>query len=142
MSPPCTGTNNVKEALMTMLFLFAQEHTGYFTLLSMPTVVKMPHQKMEEIACASKPCTVSGLYMGENDIYLDDSLDLENSLLAQGIVLHEMIHYLQHKVGQMPIPNHDCAGIIRSERQAYRIQNSFLDGRGKRGLLIPIMSCN
>jgi hypothetical protein len=75
-------------------------------------------------------------------IRLSDTLDLE---FAQGrsFLVHELVHVLQHHHGSLASSS-DCAASLRSEQEAYRVQNAYLrlvGVPGRHGQMIANMGC-
>ena len=58
-------------------------------------------------------------------IYLDERLDPAENLLASSVVVHEMVHYLQHRAEARELAL-DCPSTIALERQAYGVQREYL----------------
>lgn len=75
-------------------------------------------------------------------IRLSDALDLE---FAQGrsFLVHELVHVLQYHHGNL-VAASDCASSLRSEQEAYRVQNAYLRSvgvPGRHGQMIANMAC-
>ncbi len=85
-----------------------------------PEVVFVPHGLLQEKAC-SGPCEVYGWFPPGRTIYLDDRLDPVRDIAARGILVHELVHYLQQEAGTFRASG-GCRTWLERERQAYDIQ--------------------
>lgn len=120
------------------LLSWAVTLSGFAPPVERPVVVEVPHSFFVEHACAGKECKVYGWYAGGRNLYIDESLDPADNLLASSIVVHEMVHYLQgtSRNGGLPrggaafseSPN--CDDAIKMERQAYGVQRKYLESYG------------
>ncbi len=90
--------------------------------------------KINEIAFGSalpkvvnqKRLNVYGLYkFDEKTIYILDSIDL-NTTNGKGILLHELVHYVQYQTGKEKFVN--CIKELESE--AYKLEASYLKENG------------
>ena len=107
-----------------------------------PEIQRVSHGELERRACSGRPCKVLGWYPGSGDvIYVDDRLDIDNDLFHSSIVLHEIVHWLQGHAGTLLL---GCAQSIAAEREAYHIQQQFLNAYGSyhpTGTVVPMMRC-
>ena len=85
-----------------------------------PLVELKPHSFFVENVCGGKECNVIGWYNDTGTIYLDNRL---RSPFLEEILLHEIVHYLQHMRGDFD--TYSCADSIKREREAYYIQNRY-----------------
>ena len=73
------------------------------------------------------PSSLYGVYLGGNSLFLNNDLEPyeEDDILAQGVLIHEMIHYLQSKEdGQSSLINSNEEWCI-SEGEAYDMANRY-----------------
>jgi hypothetical protein len=89
-----------------------------------PEVVFVPQEHLQEAACDG-PCEVYGWFPPGRIIYLDDRLDPVRDISARGVLVHELIHYLQQESGTFPASG-GCRTWLERERQAYDIQIRWL----------------
>lgn len=89
-----------------------------------PEVRLIPHKALERMAC-ERPCAVYGWFPGGTTIYLDDQLDPAHDTEAGGILVHELVHFLQQENGKFT-NRRSCDDWIKREQEAYRIQNRWL----------------
>ena len=113
------------ESLHAILLSWAITLSGYQAPATPPQVVKVTHSYLEEKACGGRPCKVLGWFPPGDTIYLDNRLNPQDDLYATSILVHEMVHYLQHsshKFGEA----YSCEKAIAMEREAYAVQREFL----------------
>lgn len=93
---------------------------------SLPIVHRVPHEKIEELACGGEKCAALAAYRsGEGVVYLDESLEPETDVFARSVLLHELVHYVQD-VSDEFVDAEPCRRWSRREQQAYAIQMRFL----------------
>ena len=92
---------------------------------SLPPVYRVPHEKIEELACGGKKCAALAAYHSGEGVYIDEALKPETNVFARSVLLHELVHYVQDLsddfAGAEP-----CQRWSRREQQAYAIQMRFL----------------
>ena len=89
-----------------------------------PPIVFADKETVSHYACAGT-CRALGAYHPKYGIALDQSLDPVKDDLARSILLHELVHYLQHEDGRYADAG-DCDRWVKRERDAYAAQNKFL----------------
>ncbi len=112
------------KALIAGLFAWISLHTGYAVPDRHPVIAMVPHAGLEQMACTG-PCPILGLYRDEGVVYLDGGLALNTNACARSILLHELVHYVQHQNGRFA--EHDP--LVRwqlRELEAHGIQDLFL----------------
>jgi hypothetical protein len=92
---------------------------------SLPSVHRVPHEKIEELACGGEKCAVLAAYDSGEGIYIDESLKPETDVFARSVLLHELVHYVQDISNEM-VSAEPCQRWSRREQQAYAIQMRFL----------------
>ena len=92
---------------------------------SFPPVHRVPHEKIEELACGGKKCAALAAYHSEEGIYIDNALNPETDVFARSVLLHELVHYVQD-VSDDFAGAEPCQRWSRREQQAYAIQMRFL----------------
>ncbi len=107
-----------------------------------PEMRMVTHSWLEERACNGRSCKVLGWYPGDGDVvYLDDRMDLENNIFHTSVALHEIVHWLQGRQGEVL---ENCEQSISAEREAYNIQSQFLVEYGTYypvGSVVPMLRC-
>jgi hypothetical protein len=120
--------------LYATLLSWAVTLSGYPTPAQPPEVVREPHAFFVEHACNGHECKVLGWYAGGRQLYVDDSLDLDSSLFADSIVVHEMVHYLQGvargddalRSGAAFSVTPSCQQMVHWEFEAYAVQREYI----------------
>ena len=111
--------------LFAVLMSWAVTLSGLPAPASMPEIAQVPHAYLVEAACNGRECKVMGWFPPGNTIYLDQRLNPEDNLHASSVLVHEMVHYLQHLSLAKDLEP-DCVSTIILERQAYAVQREFL----------------
>ena len=113
------------DELYAVLLSWAVTLSGHPMPDHKPTVKMVPHSYIQQVACNGRECKVMGWFPPGDTIYLDDRLDPAQSLLASSVVVHEMVHYLQHLSGANPAP-YSCKASLAMEQEAYSVQRDYL----------------
>jgi hypothetical protein len=106
--------------LVATLLVSIQLLAGFDLPAEPPEVVFVPHERLQDEACDG-PCEVYGWFPPGRIIYLDDRLDPVRDIAARGILIHELVHYLQQEAGTFPASG-GCRTWLKREWQAYDIQ--------------------
>ncbi|HZF23089.1 MAG TPA: hypothetical protein VE030_06435, partial [Burkholderiales bacterium] len=77
-----------------------------------PEIFRVPHERLQELACTSK-CGVLATYQPGEGIFLDERLKPETNLFDRSVLLHELVHYVQEL-------NHERGDARPCERWYYR----------------------
>ena len=91
---------------------------------TLPRVHRVPHEKIEELACGKK-CPALGAYRSGEGIYLDEVLQPETNVFARSVLLHELVHYVQD-ISADTENSESCDRWYQREQEAYAIQERFL----------------
>ena len=114
----------VLKALVVKLLLAVQGLTGYGAPEQPPNVEFRPQSVLQEEACGH-PCNVLGWFPPGDTIYLDERLDPVADLRARGILVHELVHYLQQENGSLQ-DGSPCTTWLAREREAFDVQIRWL----------------
>lgn len=100
---------------------------------ALPPIEPVSRATMQQLVCpeASPGCgAIVALFDtdGQRILYLD-SLDLENSS-DNSFLVHEIVHVLQYRQ-RGDTMYADCAALLRTEGEAYRVQNAYLRREGQ-----------
>ena len=117
-------SDSVLQELVAELLIAVQGLSGHPGPAPPPTVVLVPHAELERAACTG-PCDIYGWFPPGATIYLDDRLDPADSVWARGVLVHELVHYLQHGAGAFT-DDIACRNWARREYQAYKVQAQWL----------------
>ena len=92
-----------------------------------PEITFLTEQQMAAKFCGGKPCgNLLGMVPKEDGaVYLKDTLDVQRNMEARGILLHELVHYVQYQRNSPTLAN-ECMTWKAREVQAYRIQGNWL----------------
>lgn len=96
------------------------------------------------LGCTSQMCmdNVGGFYsFTDRTIYVDERISLIEPYLARGLLVHELIHFLQHQNGQA-LPK-DCATKRKLEQEAFMTQKKYLSVTGYLNNMgdVPNLNC-
>ena len=110
-----------------MLVLYAQQATHTTEISFTPPEIQFAAQYDIAVkACGNLRCKVDAWFSyEENLIYLRDDLDIVNSLHDRSILLHEIVHYLQHNINEPQMKN-ECHTWKAREIAAYHVQYQWL----------------
>ena len=120
--------------LYATLLSWAVTLSGYPVPAEPPVAVPKPHAFFVENACNRRECKVLGWYAGGRNLYIDETLDPEDSLFASSIVVHEMVHYLQAVArGDASLAGGaafsiapSCRQFVHWEFEAYAVQREYI----------------
>lgn len=114
------------QEIVAALILYIQ------TALSVPGAVPSPEIKFlpqEEIAlraCGEQCTNVRGWFSyHDNSVYMTLDSDVLGNMYDRGVLLHELVHHVQHHRNSPRLHN-DCATWKARERQAYGVQYEWL----------------
>ena len=110
--------------VVTSLFLTVSQLSGYAGPKEMPRLSVLSTAEMHEQLCKGS-CGVRAFYLDGKGVYLRDDLDFVNDLKARSILLHELVHHVQHESGKFEALE-PCERWLAREDEAYRIQNAYL----------------
>ena len=112
------------DAILIVLLSWASHLSGYPMPSEPPEVRFEEHAFFVEHACGGRECNVAGWYDDSGVVYIDKQYRALESEFATSLVVHEFTHYLQHQSGDFE--SHSCSDSVTREREAYRVQNSYL----------------
>ena len=113
--------------LFSSLLLWATTLTGYQHPLEVPQIVALDPVEISETLCDGKFCTAVAYYdETTKTIYYDERIDLKKEHGGRSFIVHEMVHYIQDKMGKLVTAQQNCESRIELEREAYRVQRYFL----------------
>ena len=109
---------------VTVLLSWASHLSGYPAPDVPPSIEFEPHSFFVEHACGGTDCRVVGWYNDEDVIHIDEKHRDDESIFAASLVVHEMVHFLQHHSGRFD--SLSCEDSLDREREAYRVQNRYI----------------
>jgi hypothetical protein len=95
-----------------------------------PAVALVPHAYLEQLACGEK-CPALGVYPDGNVIYIDDALQIDTNVCAKSVLLHELVHFLQHRDDRFVNLPPEIRSYAR-EHEAYTVQQQYLAENGRK----------
>jgi hypothetical protein len=114
--------------LMPALVSALDQISKYHRPVALPEVIRVPHERIEEMVCHAK-CGALAAYRPGEGIYLDEKLKPETDLFDRSILLHELVHYVQD-MGDEHGDMRPCMRWYYREQEAYAIQKIFLFSTG------------
>ena len=94
--------------------------------LPLPEIHFVSRMVLAQEACPVAHCNALGWFPNKgNIVYMAIDQDVTNDLYARGILVHELVHYVQHMTGS-PAEDNACLTWKARERQAYGIQHHWL----------------
>jgi hypothetical protein len=105
-------------------------HTSYALPNDKPAVALVPHAYLEQLACGEK-CPALGVYPDGNVIYIDDALQIDTNVCAKSVLLHELVHFLQHRDDRFVNLPPEIRSYAR-EHEAYTVQQQYLAENGRK----------
>lgn len=107
------------------LLLMAVNFSQYDMPEQQPLIEAVNHQQLIDTLCEGKECNALAYYDDKkNTIFYDDKLT-KDSIIAQGYIVHEMVHFLQYQHDAV-VEEPNCKQRMLLEREAYQVQQRFL----------------
>ena len=104
-------------------------HLSGYAEAEVPPVRLQPHAFFVANACTgSSRCRVLGWYADRGVVHVDERLASMDTLFARSLLVHELVHYLQHKSGRF-VPER-CESFVEREREAYAVQQRYFMAYG------------
>ncbi len=125
----------MEQELLAVLLSAAISLSGLpaLNLLELPPILRLSHENMTKEVCPLDPASCRGMVAffdaDQQRILIDDSLDLA---LPEGssFVVHELVHVLQFSQRGERMYE-DCEESVKTEAQAYQVQNAYLKKEGR-----------
>ena len=111
-------------SVLPILLAWAVHLSDYGDPERLPTLHFKPHSFFVERVCGGRECNAVGWYNDELTIYIDERYQHNNSSFVASLIVHELVHYLQHLSGHFD--SLSCEDSVLREREAYYIQNEYL----------------
>ena len=123
---------------LLVLVSWAANLTSYPYPGTAPELARRPHAFFVEHACGGREdCGVVAWYNDEGTVYLDDRVEDIQDPVVRSVLVHEMVHYLQHLSGKFDLSR--CEDRVTRERQAYSVQRIYLNRiAGRFGATWPV----
>ena len=110
--------------MVSEMFLTIKLISGYPIPQLLPPVHFIPLEQIQQMVCAG-PCQVKAFYLPDKGVFINNTVDLTDAF-ARSILLHELVHHVQHVSGKFDAMGNACDRWFSKELEAYRIQNQYL----------------
>ena len=111
------------EALRALVVVAAQL-SGYHVPAAQLQVEPVNADVMAGLACRGRAnCRVYALYQDHDVIFIREDLTPK---ATDHVLVHEIVHWLQHHSGKFSLRPDACVDIARRETEAYRVQNRYV----------------
>lgn len=117
-------------ALVSELFAVISSVSTYPEPYHLPAVQLKPLPELQAMVCRGGACQLRGFYMPRRGVFLNDTLDIRNDVVARSVLLHELVHHVQEVSGRFNSVPHACDRWWSREKEAYEIQNAYLRESG------------
>lgn len=111
--------------MVSKLFVTISMLSGYPVPEQNPEVHFVPLATMQQMIC-KRPCAVKAFYMPGKGVYIDETIDVQNDTYSRSVLLHELVHHLQHESGKFESLDTACHRWQAKEVEAYEIQHKYL----------------
>lgn len=113
------------QEIIGTLLLMAVNFSQYDMPEQHPLIEAVNHQQLIDTLCEGKECNALAYYDDKkNTIFYDNKLT-KDSIIAQGYIVHEMVHFLQYQHDAV-VEEPNCKHRMLLEREAYQVQQRFL----------------
>ncbi len=112
------------QELLPLLLQVIDQLSKYPRPKTLPGIHRVPRHVIEDMVCA-RECGVRAAYRLGEGIYIDERMQPETSVFDRSVLLHELVHFVQHLAderGEME----PCKRWYYREMEAYAIQKQFL----------------
>lgn len=113
-------------ALALQLLMSVHAYSGYPATRSLPEIHQVPLAEIQQRFCHGR-CAAQAFYRPGEGVYIDEAFDLANDEFARSVLLHELVHHVQRVSGAFQKMPSECARWYAAEREAYTIQNRYLE---------------
>ena len=120
----------VGEDEVRSLMSWATRLSGYAPSATAPEVRLEPSTFFAAHACGGRTgaCRVLGWYADRGIVHIHERFAALDSLFARSLLVHELVHYLQHRSGRFA--DGSCESFVAREREAYAVQQRFFVAYG------------
>ncbi len=117
-------------SLVLELFTTIQLLAGYPAPQTDPEIHVIAHAVIEGKICRNQCKRIKAFYHPDWGVYVDESLDLAGDAFDRSILLHELVHHVQHTAGAFEMLPSNCERRNAEEQEAYKVQNKYLAAIG------------
>ena len=112
-------------SMLTELFATIQLLSGYPVPERHPPVTVLPAAELQEMIC-KRPCAVKAFYLPDKGVFVSRDSNIQDDIQARSVLLHELVHHLQHLSGKFESLDTPCRRWQAREVEAYEIQHKYL----------------
>ena len=118
---------NAAEVSSMVTELFATIHllSGYPLPEHNPEISFVPLATMQQMIC-KRACAVKAFYKPDQGVFIDEKIDVKDDIYSRSVLLHELVHHLQHVDGKFETLDTPCHRWQAKEVEAYEIQHKYL----------------
>lgn len=113
------------EKMVRELFLTIKLLSGYPVPEALPPVNFVPLETMQKMVCKGA-CRIRAFYLADKGVFIDETIDVKDDTYSRSILLHELVHHLQHVHGKFESMPTTCERWQAREIEAYEIQHKYL----------------
>ncbi|AFJ03249.1 hypothetical protein Q7C_2113 [Methylophaga frappieri] len=115
------------KTLVEQLFIWAVTLSGYPDPDMRPNITALPTKTIMDEVCGGVLCNAVAYYDADTEtIFYNENMDFSTDHYDRSFLVHEMVHFLQHKQGKLSATGMSCQERIALEQKAYQIQLFFL----------------
>lgn len=111
--------------MVSRLFVTISMLSGYPMPAQNPEVHFVPLATMQQMICKGA-CAVKAFYLPGKGVFIDETLDVKDDTYSRSVLLHELVHHLQHESGKFEKLDTPCRRWQAKEIEAYEIQHKYL----------------
>ena len=86
--------------------------------------------EIQQMICKGN-CGIKAFYLPDKGVFVSNAIGPLEDAFARSVVLHELVHHLQHVTGKFDMVADTCDRWYSKEREAYEIQNAYQQREGE-----------
>lgn len=117
--------------LVAELFATIKLLSGYPVPERLPEIHIVSPAEIQRLVC-KRDCGVKAFYLPDRGVFVSESIGSLDDAFGRSVLLHELVHHVQHLSGRFDIVTDACDRWFSKEREAYQVQNAYLQREGER----------
>lgn len=117
--------------LVAELFAAIKLLSGYPIPEQLPEIHVVSPAEIQRMLCKGD-CGIKAFYLPGKGIYLSNAVGPLDDAFGRSVLLHELVHHVQHVTGRFDGVADTCDRWFSKEREAYQVQNAYLQREGER----------